>query len=1370
MIDVKNKFSCLKEAELQDRVECCLVAQVVNKYKSSKKGVSVHAVGGADNIILVKESQKPVILVKSNEKFMTALLDTGSEKCLINYKNLNCLTKDSIKESNVVVKGVNSSNSVIGEVTLELQLNEQNIVSTNALILKDSNFSYKLILGRDLLKSSQIDLENRTITLNGERICFLEQKREKKPAKRVINENKDTSCLLNEVVSMRRRKRKKMKVEALCAEKVTVRDLNVHCHTMTIPANSINIINCFCRDVAAGEYIMPKHSLRNGLLIAESLVKIEEKPQGLVQSCTVLAVNMYDKDITVSDNGIVGSLIKYNSENVISESFLCNIDVSNLSKQNQTTNAGGGRRPSSMNCSSDFCEDSASNRSLQVTNKMNKLRANEAYVAENVCNKNADATSSLSGDCEKTDQDNRRKLGLDDIVIENKDFADDLLNLLNDFRDVVTIKDEKLGTCNIAKHEIRLKDKTCCVNKRQYQIPHKYKCELDKIHKQMERDGIIEESKSSFNSPLIVVKKKSGDLRPVIDFRELNKIVIAEHYPLPRIDDMLSNLGGAKIFSSLDLRSAFHQIELSEDSRELTAFSVNFRKYHFKKLPFGYCNSPGVFQSIMCKALQKLLGTLCFVFIDDILVFSKSVKSHLSDIKEVLESLRNGNLSVKLEKCSFFQSQVEYLGHRISGEGIACVNNGKLETMSRPNNVKELQRFLGVANFFRKFIPVFSRVAYPLYQLLRKDKEFIWDEACESAFIKLKGCLLSDVVLAHPNYTKDFHLFTDASNCGLGACLMQVDDEGQLKPLMYFSKSLNSAQKRYSTTKKEFLAIYEALREFRFIVLGYNCTVYTDHRPLSYLFKRKLPSDCAMARWSIEIDSFNVDVKYFEGKRNVVADFLSRIDGNVLLTDVLDNCENLTTKECETMMVTTRSAKDKLKLNDIDLTLDSDADDDDVNVVTRETDGNTNDAAKLIDYVPKFEEISWTIDELIAEQKRDPFCIEIINILRGKLDSNVRDLDSYILNEGILYRKRKFLGEKNYSAESTVLNIVMPSTLLQKAINYVHYRHHTGVKHTLFSFKLLYYHPNERSMVMTYVGNCDVCKILKGRVDVPIEIQTAPIARKPFEAVAIDFLGPLISTDSGNRYILSCVDLFSRFSVLNALPNRSSEAVISCLINIFDKFGYPRILLSDNALEFKANSVQLFAKINSVIKKEVLPFSPFSNGIVERRNTGITRLLKLYLNWVPHNNWDAFLSTVENTINNQLNISLGDTPAFVVFGRDTCPNIERKELSTIANLEDVENNVKYMARNRLFIQEFVRNNIINETKKRNTYRNKKLIVKNLEIGDRVLVRNHLKRNKLDLSWLGPGRVDDVGKNYCVLELGNKKIKSNLNHVIKLLGK
>ena len=185
---------------------------------------------------------------------------------------------------------------------------------------------------------------------------------------------------------------------------------------------------------------------------------------------------MYNHDITVTDNAIVGSLIKYNSENVISESFLCNVEHSIRSGQNLTTNDGGGRIPSSINCSSDFCEDSTTYKSLQVKNKMNNLRANEGNVTDNVCGKKADAANSPSGDYETIDQDNRRKLSLADIIIENKDLGDDLVKLLNDFRDVITIMDEKLGTCNITKHQIRLKDKNCCVNKRQYQIPHKYKC------------------------------------------------------------------------------------------------------------------------------------------------------------------------------------------------------------------------------------------------------------------------------------------------------------------------------------------------------------------------------------------------------------------------------------------------------------------------------------------------------------------------------------------------------------------------------------------------------------------------------------------------------------------------------------------------------------------------------------------------------------------------------------------------------------------------------------------------------------------------------------------------------------------------------
>ena len=170
----------------------------------------------------------------------------------------------------------------------------------------------------------------------------------------------------------------------------------------------------------------------------------------------------------------------------------------------------------------------------------------------------------------------------------------------------------------------------------------------------------------------------------------------------------------------MDLRSAFHQVELTEDSKKYTAFSLNHKKFQFSKLPFGYTNSPSVFQSVMCKALNDVIGRLAFVFIDDILIFSRNSMDHIKDIESVLNNLRVANLSIKLEKCSFFRERVEFLGHSVGSEGIRCIQNEKLAKMTRPTNVKELQRFLGLANYFRKFIPVFSRVADPLYKLLRK--------------------------------------------------------------------------------------------------------------------------------------------------------------------------------------------------------------------------------------------------------------------------------------------------------------------------------------------------------------------------------------------------------------------------------------------------------------------------------------------------------------------------------------------------------------------------------------------------------------------------------------------------------------------------
>ena len=486
-----------------------------------------------------------------------------------------------------------------------------------------------------------------------------------------------------------------------------------------------------------------------------------------------------------------------------------------------------------------------------------------------------------------------------------------------------------------------------------------------------------------------------------------------------------------------------------------------------------------------------------------------------------------------------------------------------------------------------------------------------------------------------------------------------------------------------------------------------------------------------------------------------MADTLSRLNSNPISQDVIEECTNLVDRgdlvESESYQVVTRSGNAKLKVPEINW----------------EEDNNCESTKKrkdipFLDYMPKLEDISWSLNTLKLEQQSDPFCMEICNNLRNKLVSTVQDLQSYVLMDGILYKHRNL-----HERDTKIINVVIPTKLLNKAINSVHFNNHCDLTHSLFKFKLKFYHPQERSVIRDFINRCEVCKILKSKLDVPVKIKNAPVATRPFESVSMDFIGPLIGTDSGNKYILSIICLFSRFTVLHAVPDKSTDTVISCLTSTFTKFGYPDTLLSDCALEFTSKAMKLYAKLNNIYKAEVLPYCPFSNGLVERHNSGINKLLKLYVNSCSHNNWDIFISLVENTLNNQYVLTLKETPAFVMFSRDTCPNIIRHSLDKMYDLPESELQVQFFARQNLLIQEQIRTIIINETNKRTQYHNTKRKDKILKVGDRVLIRNHLKRHKLDLSWLGPAVVIDVIKNKCIVKLGTRNIKTNVNYVFKL---
>jgi len=605
---------------------------------------------------------------------------------------------------------------------------------------------------------------------------------------------------------------------------------------------------------------------------------------------------------------------------------------------------------------------------------------------------------------------------------------------------------------------------------------------------------------------------------------------------------------------------------------------------------------------------------------------------------------------------------------------------------------------------------------------------------------------------------------------------MQSDNNNpkSLRPIAFYSKTLSGAQKRYSTTKKEFLAIYMSLLEFKFLILGYPITVLTDHKPLTPLFSRKLPADSAMARWCLEIDNFNVNLVYFEGKRNVVADYLSRIDDNPLLESDIENSEILRNRDFddsnellmnECMLVNTRSKT--LKNNSDHINTHSKNCDNIGAILSDELENQNADHTStktipLINYIPNQSDLAWSLEELKIAQNSDPFCISVFDFFKNKSKLKIKNVENFFINNEILYRKRSLLENG-----SEFVNFVIPTSLLNKVILGIHYNTHTDHTHTLFRFKLKFYHPQEASMIKRFVSSCDVCKILKARVDIPIKLQTSPVATRPFQTVAFDFIGPFISTDQGNRYILSIVDLFSRFCILHAVSNKDTLTVIDSLKSTFNLFGYPDTLLSDNAMEFTSEAMRLFSKLHGIYKCEVLAYSPYSNGICERNNSRINKLLRYYVNSVAHNNWDLFLSEVQNTLNNQVISTLKDTPAYTLFGYDTHSQIKRTKLTQIYELNTATNIINYRATENARIQETIRNNIIKQTEKRHNYANLKRKNKSFNVGDRVLLRNNSKKHKLDLSWLGPAKIISVCKNRCKILLHNETMEVNINLLIKL---
>ena len=451
----------------------------------------------------------------------------------------------------------------------------------------------------------------------------------------------------------------------------------------------------------------------------------------------------------------------------------------------------------------------------------------------------------------------------------------EIAQLLQEYEDVFSKGDNDIGRTTMMYHSIHT---TCPAPIRQQprRPPMGMKDEIDKqIHEMLEK-GIITPSSSPWSSPVVLVDKKDGTKRFCVDYRLLNKNTVKDSYPLPRIDESIDALDGAKYFCTLDLASGYWQVPLDDEAKPKSAFVVPGGLYQFEVMPFGLCNAPSTFERLMETVLSGLHWKILLIYLDDVIIFGSSVNEVVERLKIVLDRLREANLKLKPKKCHLFQKEVLYLGHVVSEAGVST-DPSKIEsikTWPTPANPTDVRSFLGLASYYRRYIKGFAHIAKPLHALTQKEVQFVWSQDCEEAFQMLKDKLTASPILAYPRVGTPFIMDTDASQYAIGAVLSQEQDERE-RVVAYGSRTLTPPEQNYCVTRKELLAIIHFLKHFKHYLYGQEVRVRTDHGALTWLLNFKHPEG-QLARWLEVITQYQLTLIHRPGRIHRNADGLSR--------------------------------------------------------------------------------------------------------------------------------------------------------------------------------------------------------------------------------------------------------------------------------------------------------------------------------------------------------------------------------------------------------------------------------------------------------------------------------------------------------------
>lgn len=815
--------------------------------------------------------------------------------------------------------------------------------------------------------------------------------------------------------------------------------------------------------------------------------------------------------------------------------------------------------------------------------------------------------------------------------------------------DIFAETDLELGRTNKVKMAIDTGDHPP-IKQRPYKIAFSQRPQVDKALDDMLEADIIRPSESPWSSPLVIIPKKDGTKRMCVDYRKLNNVTRKNSYPLPDISEMLSSFRNAKVFSTIDLKSGYWQVEMEEKDKEKTALVCHRGLFEFNVLPFGLTGAPPLFQRLTNDIFREEpskrgdtrtdgpLNKFVLVYLDDIIVYSANLDEHLQHLKIVFDRLRKANLKMKPSKCKFVVPQVEFLGHIISEQGIKP-NADKIRVicdLKVPTTVRGVRSFLGMASYYRKFIHHFSEIASPLIHLTRKHARFRWNEDCDKAFVELKSKLCQAPVLAHPDLSKPYKLYTDASLSAIGAILTQEFPEGE-RVIQYISKQLSEGQRKWAAIEREAYAIVYAVNKLRPYLLGRPFTVFTDHKPLRSLFTSEM-KNARIQRWAIILSEYGCDIEYKTGKSNVSADMLSRIAGSSPTDDevlVLDSSDpSFSAEPMETIETEPRD----------------DSHEGASGLSTALPAGGQNANESHIEASSPSEEVKDILPsptELSKEQSEDDFFGRIMDSLRDCGDNE----PDYLLAENLLYH----VSTPVKKDDRPRLQLCIPKKHYRSVLHAFHDSEfgggHGSVDKTYDKVRRRYYWPNQYRDVASYVNSCDVCKARRLKRDFA-PMQNMPIPNYPFEMIAVDTCGPFPETETGNKYVVTFIDHFSAWPEAFAVKNKTAETVGALILNeIIPRHGCPRVLLSDRGTEFLNAVVSHITQKLHMVHLKSSPYHPQGNGKIERFHRYMNDVLSKYSYKRPLE-WDTYIPSMLMTYRTSVQDSTLFSPFYMLHGRD----------------------------------------------------------------------------------------------------------------------